>query len=108
MTPTEHFIDLTKRANLAGIAGDHRELMRLQDQRQGFGDCWEMMTGRSYGHLLMEADWAMTEIYGEVNMCGGILNDFAPHRKEPSPIIRHLSDGTPVEMVRPFSEGSKP
>ncbi len=25
-----------------------------------------------------------------------------------APIVRHLSDGTAVEMVRPFGEGAKP
>lgn len=74
--PIAHFIELTRLANEAGIAGDHRKMISLRDERRGFGDCWAMMTGRSFGLLLIEADLAVMETYGDANMCGGILNDF--------------------------------
>lgn len=81
MNYVERFIELTKQANEAGIAGDHHLMMSFLDKRLGFGECWEMSTGGSYGHLLTEADLAMAEIYGDVDMCGGVLNHFSAHKK---------------------------
>lgn len=82
MTPSQRYINITKQINEAGLRGDKSTFNSLRAYRHGFEHCWELINDYPAGYLMRKADEAMVEIYGDVDMCAGVLCHFPQPTKE--------------------------